>query len=76
MQAGLFHRPPRLKSPCAGGPLPLNGVRVTWTLPDFASTFVAFLSGIQILFVAVVGLVLTGVTALIAFWTAPTESAL
>jgi len=56
--------------------LALNGARVTWTLPDFASTFVAFLSGIQILFVAVVGLVLTGATALIAFWTAPTESAL
>jgi hypothetical protein len=56
--------------------LALNGAWVTWTLPDFASTFVAFLSGIQILFVAVVGLVLTGATALIAFWTAPTESAL
>jgi hypothetical protein len=43
----------------------LNGALVTWTLPDFASTFLAFLSGIQILIVAVLGIVLTGVGALV-----------
>ncbi len=42
----------------------LNGALVTWTLPDFASTFLAFLSLIQILIVAVVGVLLTGVGAL------------
>jgi len=43
----------------------LNGALVTWALPDFASTFLAFLSGIQILIVAVLGIVLTGVGALV-----------
>jgi len=43
----------------------LNGALVTWTLPDFASTFLAFLSLIQILIVAVLGIVLTGVGALV-----------
>ena len=44
----------------------LNGVRVTWTLPEMTSMFLAFISLIQILVVAVVGLALTGLTALIA----------
>jgi hypothetical protein len=43
-----------------------NGALVTWALPDFASMFVAFLSLIQILFVAIVGLVLCGITAGVA----------
>jgi hypothetical protein len=42
----------------------LNGALVTWTLPDFASTFLAFLSLIQILIVAALGVVLTGAGAL------------
>jgi len=44
----------------------LNGVRVTWTLPQMTSMFLAFISLIQILVVAVVGLALTGLSALIA----------
>jgi hypothetical protein len=44
----------------------LNGVRITWTLPEMSSMFLAFISLIQILVVAVVGLVLTGLTALVA----------
>ena len=44
----------------------LNGVRVTWTLPEMTSMFLAFISLIQILVVAVIGLALTGLTALIA----------
>jgi hypothetical protein len=42
----------------------LNGIVVTWTLPDFPSMFLGFLSLIQILVVTLVGLVLTGVIAL------------
>ncbi len=44
----------------------LNGALVTWTLPDVSSMFLAFISLIQILLVAVAGLVLSGLTALIA----------
>jgi hypothetical protein len=44
----------------------LNGVRVTWTLPEMSSMFLAFISLIQILVVAVAGLALTGLTALAA----------
>ncbi len=44
----------------------LNGLFVTWTLPDFLSTFVAFLSGMQAIAVAGLGVVLAGVAALIA----------
>jgi hypothetical protein len=44
----------------------LNGVRITWTLPDMGSMFLAFISLIQILIVAAGGLVLAGLTALIS----------
>jgi hypothetical protein len=44
----------------------LNGATITWTLPDMGSTFLAFIALIQILLVAALGLVLTGLTALIA----------
>jgi hypothetical protein len=44
----------------------LNGPLVTWALPDFASTFLAFLSLVQVLVVAVLGLLLCGVSAAIA----------
>jgi len=44
----------------------LNGVMVTWTLPDMGSMFLAFISLIQMLLVAALGLVLTGLTAPIA----------
>lgn len=56
----------------------LNGVLVTWTLPDVASMFLAFISLIQMLLVAVAGLVLSGLTALIAklpWWRSTPESA-
>jgi hypothetical protein len=42
----------------------LNGILVTWTLPHFPSMFLGFLSLIQILAVAVVGLLLAGLGAL------------
>jgi hypothetical protein len=44
----------------------LNGVLVTWTLPEMGSSFFAFISLIQILLVAIGGLVLAGLSALIA----------
>jgi hypothetical protein len=49
----------------------LNGTLVTWTLPEMASMFLGFISLIQILVVAVVGLVLTGLSALIAALVSP-----
>lgn len=42
----------------------LNGLLPTWTLPDFASMFVAFLSMIEILAVALIGLVYSGLLSL------------
>ncbi len=44
----------------------LNGAIITWTLPDFASSFMAFLSLVQIMLVAIIGLLLSMVTALVA----------
>ncbi len=44
----------------------LNGALVTWALPEFASTFLGFLSLIQVLIVAVLGLLLCGITAGVA----------
>ena len=44
----------------------LNGAIVTWTLPDFASSFLAFLSLIQILLISVIGLLLATLSGLIA----------
>ncbi len=43
----------------------INGLTITWTLPDFLSFFIAFLSLLQVLMTAVVGLVLVGLTWLI-----------
>jgi len=48
----------------------INGLFVTWALPDFASLFLALVSGIQVLAVAVGGIILCGVAALIARLTA------
>lgn len=45
----------------------LNGALVTWTLPDFASMFMGFISLVQSLMVAAIGLVLVGVTALVGW---------
>lgn len=44
----------------------LNGVFVTWTLPDFPSLYLGFISVLQILVVAALGLAETGVAALIS----------
>ncbi len=44
----------------------LNGVLVTWTLPEFYSSYVALLTLIQWIIVAALGLVLTGISAGIA----------
>ncbi len=38
----------------------LNGLTITWTLPDFLSYFIAFLSLLQVLITAVIGLVAGG----------------
>ena len=51
----------------------LNGALVGWTLPHMASTFLAFISLLQILVVAALGLLLVGMTALIARVCAPTR---
>ncbi len=44
----------------------VNGILVTWTLPDSYSSYVALLSLIQWIFVATFGLLLTGTAALIS----------
>lgn len=46
--------------------LTLNGALITWTLPDMLSGFLALLALIQIVFAASVGILLTGLAALIA----------
>lgn len=43
-----------------------NGALVTWTLPDMASMFMAFLSILQLLIIAALGLILTALTPLIS----------
>jgi hypothetical protein len=45
----------------------INGLFVTWALPDFGSLFLAMISGIQVLAVAAGGLILCGLAALIAW---------
>jgi 2,3-bisphosphoglycerate-independent phosphoglycerate mutase len=44
----------------------MNGAVVTWALPDFASSYLAFLSLIQILFVGLLALPLAGLAAVTA----------
>ena len=46
-----------------------NGALVTWTIPDFASMFMGFLSILQALVISIFGLILVGVSALIAKFT-------
>ena len=46
----------------------VNGILVTWTLPEFYTSYIALLSLIQWIFVALFGLVLTGAAALIAHY--------
>lgn len=52
----------------------LNGALITWTLPDMASMFMGFLSILQVLIVAVIGLLLTGIAALLASSSKPRKS--
>jgi len=42
----------------------INGYLVTWTLPEFNTQFLGFFATVQALFVAVVGLLLVGISAL------------
>lgn len=42
----------------------MNGALVSWTLPDFPSLYLGFISVLQIMVVAVVGLVASGVASL------------
>ena len=49
----------------------LNGPLVGWTLPEFNSTFLSFLSLVQGLMVAVLGILLTGISALLAVMVKP-----
>jgi len=46
----------------------VNGILVTWTLPEFYTSYIGLLSLIQWIFVAVFGLLLTGASALIAHY--------
>jgi ABC-type phosphate/phosphonate transport system permease subunit len=48
-----------------------NGFVARWTLPDFPSMFVGFLSLFQIALVAVLGLLLAGIVALIVGFLTP-----
>jgi hypothetical protein len=43
----------------------LNGALVTWTLPEFSSSFLGFLSLIQILFASLCGLILAGLASVL-----------
>ncbi len=43
----------------------LNGPVVGWTLPDFGSFFLGFLAVLQLLFIALCGLVLSGLAAML-----------
>lgn len=43
-----------------------NGALITWTLPEFTSSFLSLLSLIQILMVSVLGLLFVGLAALVA----------
>jgi len=53
----------------------LNGLTITWTLPDFLSYFIAFLTLLQMLITAVIGLVLVGLTWIIVRVTSSRKSA-
>jgi hypothetical protein len=44
----------------------LNGLSITWTVPDFPSLFHGFLSLLQILFLSVMGIALAGIAAGVA----------
>jgi hypothetical protein len=46
----------------------VNGFLVTWALPEFYTSYISLLSLIQWIFVAALGLVLTGTAALIAHY--------
>ena len=43
-----------------------NGPLITWTLPDFRSFFLGFLAVLQALFIAVFGILFSGVAALVS----------
>jgi hypothetical protein len=45
----------------------VNGAVVSWTLPEFYTLYIGLLSVIQWIFIAVVGLVFTGLAVLSSF---------
>jgi hypothetical protein len=47
----------------------LNGIKLTWTLPNYLVEFLGLISLIQVLIICGFGLLLTGLTALIAWLT-------
>ena len=53
--------------------LALNGFTATWTLPEFASLFLALLSGVQMVLAGILGLVLAGLAALLGTWLKPAQ---
>ncbi len=53
----------------------LNGPVVGWTLPEFNSTFLSFISLIQGLIVSVLGILLAGISALLAMILKPKDAA-
>ena len=54
----------------------VNGVQVSWTLPEPATYFLGFLAALQLLIIAVVGLLLAGIAALIGAAGSRSRSAL
>jgi len=53
---------------CPFGQFRSHGILVTWTLPEFYTSYIALLSLIQWIFVAAFGLLLSGAAALIAHY--------
>jgi hypothetical protein len=49
----------------------INGATVTWTLPNFFFSFLGLLFLIQTMMVAVIGLFLTGISALLGVFARP-----
>jgi hypothetical protein len=46
----------------------INGLTVTWTLPEFYSMYFGLLSLIQVMIISLVGLVLIGIMVLISWF--------
>lgn len=53
----------------------LNGPLIAWTLPDFPSMFLGFLATLQCLTLAGLGILLSGIGALLTRWILPPQAA-